>query len=259
MNGAKIRLSPEPSGGGGTEGDRIYHNIKNELQGNAGMGGWKLSADELSLVVDPDLILAKNRVIAKTVELFAGLGERMRAAAPTQEGPQAEKVKEQTGGEGTKASGELLSCWRNGLKISKGENYKGFPWVVLDYPRCFGREDVLAVRTLFWWGHYFSVTLHLKGSYKTLVLPGIRDRIALLADAGFHICISQDEWRHELAADHYHPLAGLSREALDSILDRPGFLKFSAKTPLDNGAELGETLLRLHNTVISVLSGNVSV
>ena len=31
-------------------------------------------------------------------------------------------------------------------KISKGENYKGLPYVMLDYPRCFGKTDIFAIR-----------------------------------------------------------------------------------------------------------------
>ena len=60
-------------------------------------------------------------------------------------------------------------------KISKGENM-GLPWVMLDYPRLFGQEDVLAIRTMFWWGHCFSVTLHLKGRYYGAYLPLLRER-----------------------------------------------------------------------------------
>ena len=50
-------------------------------------------------------------------------------------------------------------------KISRGENYNGLPYVMLDYPRCFGKEDVFAMRTMFWWGNFFSITWHLKGKY----------------------------------------------------------------------------------------------
>src|ERR1700743_3182070 len=83
-------------------------------------------------------------------------------------------------------------------KISRGENYRGLPWVMLDYPRVFGREDVLAIRTMFWWGHGFSVTLHLKGKYQELFLPVIRRRQHELSAQGFYMGVGADEWRHEL-------------------------------------------------------------
>ena len=88
----------------------------------------QLSAEEMRLVRDAAWILTKNSVMGKVVAMF----------------------------------GELSGGWKE-PKISKGENYKGLPWVMLDYPRVFGKEDVYAIRTFFLWGHAFSITLHLKG------------------------------------------------------------------------------------------------
>ncbi len=34
---------------------------------------------------------------------------------------------------------------------------------MLDYPRAFGRDSIFACRTFFWWGRFFSLTLHLAG------------------------------------------------------------------------------------------------
>jgi hypothetical protein len=129
----------------------------------------QLSAEEMRLVTDPAWILTKNSVIRKVVEMFGEL------------------------------SGEWRDVFRFGTepKISKGEQYKGLPWVMLDYPRVFGKEDVMAIRTMFWWGHYFSVTLHLKGSYFRTYLPVILPRQAELEAAGFAPGTADDEWEHE--------------------------------------------------------------
>jgi hypothetical protein len=194
----------------------------------------RLSAPEMKLVTDTQWILTKNSIIARLVEGLAGLSEAYR---PIWEGAVL------PGGP-----------YPTSPKISKGENYKGLPWIVLDYPRLFGREDVLAVRTLFWWGHYFSVTLHLKGRYKDILLPVLRGRLALLADAGFHICVSEDEWRHELAADNYVALAGIDGSLLEGLLAREGFVKFSCVTALGSGVSLEKTLIRLYEAVVKSIS-----
>ncbi len=125
----------------------------------------QLSSSELELVTDTSWILTKNSIIERLVQGLAGLSEAYR---PIWEGAVL------PGGP-----------YPSSPKISKGENYKGLPWIVLDYPRLFGREDVLAVRTLFWWGHYFSVTLHLKGSHKDALLPGLRGKPAATRRRGF--------------------------------------------------------------------------
>ena len=48
-------------------------------------------------------------------------------------------------------------------KIFRGENYRQLPYLVLDYPKHFSKESVLAFRTMLWWGNFFSCTLHLQG------------------------------------------------------------------------------------------------
>jgi len=217
MDAAKLRISS------GDNGDR-----------DKDKPHWRVSPEEIALVRDPAWILTKNSILARAVSLFAELSERWKGKLEDLPVP----------GPG------LLST---APKISRGENYKGMPWVVLDYPRSFGKEDVFAIRTLFWWGHYFSVTLHLKGNPKQLYLPVIRQHIGELAAAGFHIGISGDEWRHELEGGNYRSLEGMKPEEWEAILVRPGFLKFSAKCGLEHWNEAGEEIGRLYGTVINAL------
>lgn len=186
------------------------------------------SPEEMRLVMDADVILTKNSAMGKVVELMAGLSEEYRV------------VWEAAGGQLGGAAGEP--------KISRGENYRGLPWVMLDYPRLFGRDDVFAIRTLFWWGHSFSVTLHLKGRYKERFGPVVRGRWAELAAAGFHVGVSEDEWRHEHVPENYAVVSGaedMEREA--------DFLKLSAAVGLDRWEHAPEELVRMFRTLIDVL------
>jgi hypothetical protein len=189
----------------------------------------QLSIAEMTLVSDPGIILTKNAIMGKVVGMMGVLAEEY--------------------GELSVVSGEWGSP-----KISKGENYRGLPYVILDYPRIFGREDVLAIRTMFWWGHYFSITLHLKGQYRNALLTAIRERIPLLAARGFHIGISGDEWRHELTEDNYVLLEGLNNTAIEKILDdQRAFLKLSATCGLDRWDEAPEVLPDLFRVLVAVI------
>src|ERR1700744_546088 len=123
----------------------------------------RLSAEEMRLVKDPAWILTKNSVMAKVVEMMAGLSEEYKPVWAGGMARLGERSPEDVGMETM-----LMALMRKEPKISKGENYKGLPWVMLDYPRVFGREEVFAIRTMFWWGHGFSVTLHLKGKFQKL-------------------------------------------------------------------------------------------
>ena len=204
----------------------------------------QLSPEEIRLVTEPGWILTKNSIIKKVVGLFAGLSEEYRAILSSEPSP----------------------------KISKGENYQGLPYVMLDYPRLFGRENVLAIRTFFWWGHSFSVTVHLKGTYREQYLPALQQRWAELAAAGFHVGISEDEWRHEHVPETYWPIVsaedltgsaeGLTGVAKDIVglsgdsagpVAAPGFLKLSAACGLDRWEEAHEVLLGLFRVLVDVL------
>jgi hypothetical protein len=281
MNAAKIQLSSGHNEGQAAGGEPIYHNIKT---------GWEISAEEQALVADAGWIITKNAIIAKVLVLFGELSgtlqERWKEAgwaedrtaeegrmpvketeAPVKEMGMPMREMEMPMREMGVSMKEILAI---PPRISKGENYKGLPWVVLDYPRSFGRRDVFAVRTLFWWGNYFSVTLHLKGVYKDMFLPVIRERIPLLAAAGFFIGVSDDEWRHELGQESYRPLAGAGEQAEPGIpgdeAEQEGprgqaefgipdreFLKFSAKCDLKDWNEAARHLLQLSGIVIQAL------
>ena len=205
----------------------------------------------MRLVMEPGWILTKNSIIKKVVELFAGLSGEYRAAleglasapaavAPDPAAPEAAAA--------MPATAAVAGSPFGSPKISKGENYQGLPYVMLDYPRLFGREDVLAIRTFFWWGHSFSVTIHLKGTYRDRYLPVLQQRWAELAAAGFHVGISEDEWRHEHIPETYRPIVSAEELSVSS-----SFLKLSAACGLDRWEEAHEVLLGLFRVLVNVL------
>ena len=254
------------------------------------------SAEELRLVRDPAVILTKNSVMAKVVELMAAQSEGYR---PVWEGAIARAVAADDAAKNREATDGLAAASRTGglagelmaasPKISKGENYRGLPWVMLDYPRFFGREDVFAIRTMFWWGHAFSTTLHLKGKYRELYLPVIEKHWAVLAEAGFRVGVSEDEWQHEHGDHNYGVLTGvedLRRGQAGAAADPGGapqagggaqnaggaahagssahsrgvdpggarnFLKLSAAVGLDRWEVVPDALTVMFKTLISVL------
>src|SRR5581483_901301 len=155
----------------------------------------QLSKEEMALVSDPSWILTKNSIMERAVQLMAELSQRHESELA-----------------GLRQIVEFESAgfkpppnWDR-PKISRGENYQGLPYVVLDQPRLFGKEHILAIRTMFWWGHYFMVTLHLKGWMQEMFQRQLSEAAPELAAAGFHIATSGDEWRHELEGDHYRLL-----------------------------------------------------
>jgi hypothetical protein len=89
-------------------------------------------------------------------------------------------------------------------KISRGENYLGFPWMVLDYPRYFKGKDAIAVRSLCWWGNSLSIALLVSGVYAHQFHPIIKTRISTIPIPDeLLICVHKDPWQHHFGPENY--------------------------------------------------------
>lgn len=163
----------------------------------------QLSADELHLVMNEQVILTKNRVMGKISDFFGLLASSYSMMA-------ADVIPPGVG---------------QNPKISRGENYNGLPYVILDYPRHFTKDDIFAIRTMFLWGNDFSITLHLKGQYKMLFEHVLFENAALLKEHGWYMQVSGDEWQHHYAAATHEPVAGIAANDLHALIKGMPFMK----------------------------------
>jgi len=185
----------------------------------------RLSPKEMDLVTNADWILTKNDIILKTRLLLEELSaEQEEAVKPYR----------------LKLPGEILS---QRPKITKGENYKGLPYLVLDYPRYFEKENVVAIRTMFWWGHFFSITLHLSGQYKSRFEDRFINNYELLKKKDLYYCVNEDPWQHHFEKDNYQPVRGYPESKFSERVKSGDFLKLSYKLPLTEWNEAPVILL----------------
>ncbi len=116
-------------------------------------------------------------------------------------------------------------------KISKGEQYQGLPYFILDYPRLFTKTEVFSFRTILWWGHHFSCTLHLSGAS----LWNHKEQICanLLESEDLYFCIGNTPWEYHYQENNYKKIKSLSKEQLIDQIDQKGFIKLSNYIPVD--------------------------
>lgn len=200
----------------------------------------QLSTEELSLVQNAHWLLTKNTIIEKVYTLFGDIAHQSLS--------RFSGMRDNFNANPAILLSEALIP---SPKISRGENYGGLPWVMLDYPRLFNRQDTFAIRTLFWWGHFFSVTLHLKGRYKQQYQQNLLTNLPLLASRQFYLCVSGDEWRHEFEEDNYKPLTQLNSSAVEEILLANDFCKLSAKISLPHWNRSKELIIDLYETIVT--------
>lgn len=187
---------------------------------------------EMDLVSSPDIILTKNAILQKLKSFLAEV-----------EVKQLNILKDYS----AHLPQEVLST---SPKISRGENYKGLPWLVLDNPRHFRHNNIFAIRTMFWWGNFFSITLHLSGNNKSNLLKKIFENLSLLKENDFYVYAGQDEWEHDLDPASYKKLFALSTEDLDAIVSANNFLKLAIKFPIDSLEAIEDKLLRNYELLV---------
>lgn len=193
----------------------------------------RLSSEEAALITRADLILTKNNILQKVKQLLSSLLAEQQILL--------DRV----------ANFEEFS--NSSPKISKGENYKGLPWMVLDYPRCFNKESFFAVRTLFWWGNFFSATLHLSGKYKLDYEKKIRRSFEYLKQKDFSVCINEDQWEHHFEANNYQPLSELPEMKFEEIISKKSFIKLAKKIPLEHWNDAEIKLPEIFSQLIYIL------
>ncbi len=185
----------------------------------------RLSEEEQVLVSNGDWILTKNRVLQ---QITAFLGE-MQA--------------EQENWLRLRAPALPASILATTAKVSQGENYLGLPYRVLDYPRCFGPADIFALRTIFWWGHFFSVTLQVAGFWKKETEYALKSAFEELRDADGYICTGTDPWQHHFTPDYYRSVRELKRNEWEKIILEQPFIKLATRHALTDWENTGERLL----------------
>lgn len=194
-----------------------------------------LSEEEQQLVNNAAWILTKRKIIDKVNILFGELTVKMKAHlfAELQYLPE-----------------EVINSVP---KIAKGENYLHLPYVLLDYPRCFDKENIFAVRTMFWWGNFFSCTLHLSGSYKKEFELALQHNIAALQKNKFYICINKDEWQHHFELENYLPVDQLAEEEIKNIILQQPFIKVAANFSLHQWKEINVLLEKSFSEILHLL------
>ncbi|KAA2245710.1 hypothetical protein F0L74_07085 [Chitinophaga agrisoli] len=179
------------------------------------MKNFLLTPAEQQVAFDASWIYRKNSVIEKVMELLGALHQQLEQH------------------NNTRHFNFPAACLQRGAKISKGERYKELPWVMLDYPRFFSQEEVFAFRTMFWWGHYFSCTLHLAGAVKEQYAIALIQGYTQLARSGFQVYVQEDPWQHDFEDGNYRAVETFTVQEWRQLVLQQRFIKLAKPFALD--------------------------
>lgn len=183
------------------------------------------SEAELQMACNPEVILTKNRIIGKVCDGFGLLGRNL-----------------------FESLGPLRMAFPNETavlpKISKGEQYRGLPWVMLDYPRYFDpKNGHLALRVMFWWGNYLLVQLHVSGNYLVPVYKKSEQWVqkGIIGGTDWWVGFPEDPWDYLLPQPGmFNPISFDWKEPVS----KSGIFKVARVIPVENG-QFDETALKL--------------
>ena len=195
----------------------------------------QFSQEELNLAENAEWILTKNGIIRKIMSVFGTLADEYRKSLED------------------KMASLPQETFSFSPKISRGEQYQGLPYVMLDYPRVFSKDDVFAVRSFFWWGNYTSLTLHVKGRYKDLFLEKISKGIQFFSEENYSVAISDDEWRHDFEIENYTSVKG-SELLFEEITKQKEFIKLAKRWPIRQANQMVELFATQFANVMNVLT-----
>ena len=191
----------------------------------------RLTEKELLILQDTDFLLTKATVLEKINTLLRQTREELKGCV-----------------ENSNFSFPDGTDLLNG-KISKGENYKNLPYMVLDYPALFTTKTVFAYRTMFWWGNFFSATLHLEGIALNYYRNSITINLNKLLEKDVYIGVGDTPWQYHYEKDNYIPLT----ENHKYFITNCKFLKLSKKLELKKWNDVPEFSTNFFELILPVL------
>ena len=186
---------------------------------------------EFQIIQDQEFLITKSKALSKVDDLLLNVRSELKLA-----------MKE------CSFVHPILSSFKSS-KISRGESYRGLPYLVLDYPAVFSVEDTFAFRTMFWWGNFFSTTIHLQGKSLDFYRERILEKIDLLDQQDIFICINKSPWEYHYEKDNYELLSNKHIE----FIKKCSLLKLSKRVELDKWKKLPELSMYFLSLLLKVL------
>jgi hypothetical protein len=107
---------------------------------------------------------------------------------------------------------------------------------------------VFSIRTFFWWGNFFSISLHLAGGFKVLFERKLKQKKIMLPE-GIFICIHETPWQYHFESDNFMSAQGMSSEDITEFMAQKEFIKMAFKLDLIHWNEAGDWCVRKYDEI----------
>ncbi len=193
---------------------------------------FNFSQGEASAICERNFFILKNSATQKIIDLFALLEKEMKNELMLYP-IDVNELNSSTG------------------KIFRGENYRSFPYIVLDYPRLFSTNSIFAFRSMFWWGHEFSFTLHLQGQAFEKYKKSLNENFSHLPGKEVYFCVNDTPWQYNFDKENYLPLEEII-DRREELFTKP-FIKITRKLNVDEYANAYDYAIESFKLFIGLL------
>jgi len=124
-----------------------------------------------------------------------------------------------------------------------------------DYPAFFTRDDIFAFRTMFYWGHFISFTVHLQGVYATKYSSQLIEKLrGISEEKDIYFCVNDTPWEYLYKENNYRLLSSLKLNQINEQINKNSFVKLSCKLPISKIHQSSDYMMGFFKCIISSLS-----
>jgi hypothetical protein len=141
-------------------------------------------------------------------------------------------------------------------KISRGNNYNGLPWTILDFPRNFDKAGVFAFRLLCLRGNSFILTLHLSRKFYQNYKNSIFENLELFKQNQYLITKGNSEWDHNINNENYIEIPINKNEIVEikNKIELIQYIKFAKAIPFNEWNNLTSIIQAEYNFLLKTLN-----
>jgi len=144
---------------------------------------------------------------------------------------------------------------RESPKVSKGENYHGLPYMVLDYPRFFEKGYTFSFRITFLWGHYLNCSLHVEGNM--IDIHSMEKRWATISKQQVYVCIHSSPWEHYLTDPYFKLSSSMDVNEFKDHFEKNHFIKIASRLEFDQMKNLPDLAIGEFKSLLQFLEPNL--
>ncbi len=174
------------------------------------------SSHEIELLNHVEIFLHKPRIMKKAEQYLNALGNEM--------------IRDLTQSKISFPPGTK----REKIQLTRGENHKGFPYLSLDIPQMFTKEEMFTYRTLFWWGHYLGFSLILKGKNLPRYIDNLLREKNNSQLESVYLATTPTPWEWSLTDDNFKKICTTSGDELQKIIKSIEYIKLVRFYPVND-------------------------